>query len=155
MRRDDRLRASEGCGVILRRSHPNVEILIPHQNGGNHPFIRRFHAPILRRMTARYARQRAHTTTFAVERYWPGVTNPGLVAAAAAARDAAKAMADAGLVVRFVDAFVARDDQVVVTVFEAASREAAQAAVDLAGLPYDRITQLDRARGTRADGTCK
>ena len=108
---------------------------------------------MLRRMTERPTRADTTTTTFAVERYWPGVTDVALADAADAARDAALAMAGEGLAIRFVDAFVARDDEVVLTLFEAPSRQIAQAAIERAGLPYDRITQLDRANGATVDRT--
>lgn len=84
--------------------------------------------------------------TFAVERYWPGVTEPALVAAARATRRAATTMRAEGQRIRLVDTFVVRDEEVVMTIFEASSAAEARQAIERAGLPFDRITRLDRPR---------
>ncbi len=60
---------------------------------------------------------------FVVERYWPHAPEAGLVEATVAFRNAAVEMAADGRPVRFVDAFLARQEEIVLTVFEADSAE--------------------------------
>jgi Nickel responsive protein SCO4226-like len=95
---------------------------------------------------AAHARLASDLVTYAVERYWPGVTEAALADAARSARRAATAMRAEGRRIRIVDTFVVRDEEMVMTVFEAGSAAEAQEAVERAGLPFDRITRLDRAR---------
>jgi hypothetical protein len=82
--------------------------------------------------------------TYVVERYWPGVTDEALRTSIDAACKAASHVASEGRSLRFVDAFVIAEDRVALTVFEADSRATVQEATRRAGLPYDRITRLDR-----------
>ncbi len=95
-------------------------------------------------MAMRPVSQTGSRITFIVERYWPDVTEQGLAEATEAARRAAVAVSAEGGLVRLVDAFIARDDQIVLTLFEADSKASVREVTERAGLPFDRITQVDR-----------
>ncbi len=102
------------------------------------------------------ARPTPHVGTpsaFIVERYWPGATDQGLAEAADAVRRAALVLSAEGRFVRLVDAFVARADQVAFTLLEADSKGTVREASERAGLPFDRITQVDRPQHRGAAGT--
>ncbi len=88
--------------------------------------------------------QPAAVSTFIVERYWPHAPDTGLAEAATASRNAAIDMAAEGRAVRFVDAFVARLDEIVLTVFEADSAVSVREATERAGQPFDRISLIER-----------
>jgi hypothetical protein len=86
-------------------------------------------------------------STYIVERYWPHAPDTGLAEAAMASRNAAAEMAAEGRSVRFVDAFVARQDEIVLTVFEADSAVSVREASERAGQPFDRISLIERLSG--------
>lgn len=100
-------------------------------------------------MAFRSTSNRGPTTTFVVERYWPGVTDEAFAASAAAAREAARAMATEGKSLRFVDALLVVGEQVVLTVFEADTPATVRDATGRVGLPFDRITEVARWSRTR------
>ncbi len=114
------------------------------QKGGIHPFIGRAARHSLQFMATRSVSQAGSPITFIVERYWPDATEQGLAEAAEAARRAAVVVSAEGRLIRLVDAFIAREDQVVLTLFEADSRASVREVTERAGLPFDRITEVDR-----------
>ena len=95
-------------------------------------------------MATRPVSQAGSPVMFIVERYWPDATEQGLAEAAEAARRAAVVVSAEGRLIRLVDAFIARDDQIVLTLFEADSKASVREVTERAGLPFDRITQVDR-----------
>ncbi len=101
-------------------------------------------------MASRSISSRGPTTTFVVERYWPGVTDEAFAASAAAAREAARSMTTEGKSLRFVDAILVLGEQVVLTVFEADTPATVRDATGRVGLPFDRITEVARWSRTRS-----
>ncbi len=86
------------------------------------------------------ADRRRGTTTFVVERYWPGVDEATLRAALPRLARAASAMTEEGCPVAHLGSLLMPGDQVVFSVFTAESGAHVAAVNDRAELPVDRIT---------------
>lgn len=78
-------------------------------------------------------------SAFLVERYWPGVTSEKLARAANRMRDAATAMTREGKRVRYVRSTLMPMDEVVLSYFEAPSRDAVEELNRRSGVHFDRI----------------
>jgi hypothetical protein len=76
---------------------------------------------------------------YTAECYWPGVTEAKLQQAAARAMQAAEAVAQQGVRVRYLGAVLFPDDQVVLFEFDSASADAVQRVSERAELDVARI----------------
>ncbi len=81
----------------------------------------------------------AHTTTFLVEHYWPGVTESGFSAAADSLRTASEAIAAAGGTLRYLHSTLVPEDEAAFCVFQASSRSLVAQAYARAGVRFERI----------------
>lgn len=81
------------------------------------------------------------TTTFLVERYWPGVTRPTLDAAVARLRDGLSDAPVDGVPVSHVASLLVEADEVVFCLFTAASRKDVEMVNKRADFPFDRIVE--------------
>lgn len=81
------------------------------------------------------------SSTFVVERYWPGVTRPALDAAVDRIRASLTEGFDDGEAVDHVATLLVDADEVVFCFFSAASRAAVEAVNARADFPFDRIVQ--------------
>ena len=83
--------------------------------------------------------ERASTTTFLVEHYWPGVTEHGFAAAARSLRTAADCIAAEGAALRYLHSTLVPADEAAFCVFEASSRALVEQAYARAGVRFERI----------------
>lgn len=90
--------------------------------------------------------------TYLVECFWPGITEPARDEAAVRAGAAAQQLRASGREVRFLDALLVPDDEVVFFRFAAASRSDVEHASTLADLPFERVTEYLEASETSDDG---
>jgi hypothetical protein len=79
---------------------------------------------------------------YLVERYWPGVDEPTLVAALPRFDDAARAMAARGTPAEHIGSLLMPADQVVFSLIRATSEDDARELNLLARLPFDRIAAV-------------
>lgn len=77
--------------------------------------------------------------TFLVERYWPGIDEPGARAVLSNLERAARLMTDEGTPVGHLGSILMPVDQVVFSLITAADETAVRALNTRAGLPLDRI----------------
>ena len=85
------------------------------------------------------ARKPRKPGTYLVERYWPMRDETLLHEMLVRLRAAADAMQDAGDPVRYVGSVVVPDDELVLSLLDARSIDAARAASEAAGVPFERI----------------
>ena len=81
----------------------------------------------------------SHGHTYLVERYWPGIDEPGLRAALPNLERAARDMRDEGQSVEHVGSILMPADQVVFTLIDASSEAVAREVNERADLRIDRI----------------
>ena len=89
--------------------------------------------------------------TYIVEHYLPGSSAAERATAAEQVRDAVDALAQLGVTHR--ETVIVDDDELCMHVFDAADEAAVAAAHAEAGLPYDRVVEIQvRSSGPRRDG---
>ena len=76
---------------------------------------------------------------YLVEHYRPGLSVPGLATLAALVRDAATAMHDEGLPVRYLHSTIVPADEALLSVFESATQELVCEVYARADVPFDRM----------------
>ncbi len=89
------------------------------------------------------ARANTGMSTYLVERYWLGVGDPALRAALSRLDQAQAQMAAEGQIVQHLGSYLMAEDQVVFSVMRAASAALVREANERAGLPYERISEVN------------
>ena len=80
---------------------------------------------------------------YLVERYWPGVDRDQLVPAARGISSAAAELAAGGRDVRVLSSLLLPADEVVLSLFEAASEEDVVEVNRRSGVPFDRVQPVE------------
>lgn len=93
---------------------------------------------------------------YLVERYWPGVDRDQLTSATARLGIAARELAVVGHAVRVLNSVFIPADEVVLSLFEAATEDDVVEVNRRGGVPFDRVQQVQVCspqprRGTHAD----
>jgi hypothetical protein len=78
-------------------------------------------------------------TLYAAKCYWPGVTERALERAASRAAAQGGARSPLAGPVRYLGSILFQDDELVLCLFDAASRDAVQRTTQRAGIPCDRV----------------
>ena len=81
----------------------------------------------------------AGTSTFLVERYWPGVTPEAFTDAARRVHESVDALRGEGARIRTLSSTLVPVDEAAYWVFEASSREVVEHVYARAGVPFERI----------------
>jgi len=81
------------------------------------------------------------SSTFLVERYWPGVSSTTLEAAVARGRRSAAEMSLAGRRIRYLRSTLVPDEETVYCLFEAVGSDAVRELNERAAIPFDRIVE--------------
>ena len=86
--------------------------------------------------------QPADLRSYLVESYWPGATEPGVIATMRRARQAAEKLTGPGNEIKYVTSYLVSKDEVAFCLFEASSVSVVEEACRQAALPFDRIVAV-------------
>ncbi len=84
---------------------------------------------------------------FAVERYWPDVTQEQLTEAVRGLRRASQQLCREGTPIRLIESILMLGDEVMLCLFSAGSEEAVREVNQRAAVPVDRIVAVVSLRG--------